>query len=72
MAKQTKITIETESLLILRGRCSRLAWCPLCGVEVQAIALGEAEVLSNVERHAWEEWMESAALHQLTRLMAQS
>ena len=65
MAKQTKITIETDSLVILRGRCSRPSWCPLCGAAVQTIALEEAEVLSKVERHAWAMWMESAALHQL-------
>ena len=36
MAKQTKITIETDSLLILRGRSSVRAWCPRCAAEVEA------------------------------------
>jgi hypothetical protein len=31
MARQTKITIETDSLLVLRGRNSLRAWCPQCG-----------------------------------------
>ena len=39
MAKQTKIIIETDSLLILRGQSSRRAWCPLCAAEEEMIAL---------------------------------
>src|SRR4051794_10313758 len=39
MAKQTKITIETDSLLILRGRNSTRAWCPRCAAEGEMIAL---------------------------------
>src|SRR5450759_4603706 len=30
MSKQTTITIESKSLLILRSRSSTQAWCPLC------------------------------------------
>jgi hypothetical protein len=47
MAKQTTITIETDSLLILRCRSSRLAWCPLCAAEGEVIALEEVGVISN-------------------------
>jgi hypothetical protein len=63
MAKQTKITIETDSLLILRGRNSRRAWCPLCAAEGEMIALENAGVISNLDRHALEEWLNSGNLH---------
>jgi hypothetical protein len=65
MAKQTKITIETDSLLILRGRSSRRAWCPRCTAEVDTIALEDAGVVSNLEPAALEEWLNSGELHRL-------
>jgi len=63
MAKQTRITIETDSLLILRGRNSRRGWCPLCAAEGEMIALENAGVISNLERRALEEWLNSGELH---------
>jgi len=44
MAKQTTVTIETSSLLILRSRNTKGAWCPQCGCEVEAIDLSCDEV----------------------------
>ena len=63
MAKQTRITIETDSLLMVRGRSSRRAWCPLCAAEGEMIALGNVGVISNLEQPALEEWLNSGELH---------
>jgi len=63
MAKQTKITIETDSLLILRSRNSRREWCPLCAADGEMIALENAGVISNLDRPALEEWLNSGNLH---------
>jgi hypothetical protein len=63
MAKQTKITIETESLLILRGRNSNRAWCPVCTAQTEMIALESIGVISNLEQSALAEWLNSANLH---------
>jgi hypothetical protein len=63
MAKRMKITIETDSLLILRSRNSRRAWCPLCATESEVIALDNVGVISNLERPALEEWLNSEELH---------
>ena len=63
MAKKTKITIETDSLLILRGRSSRHARCPICAVEGEMIALEDAGLISNLDRPALEEWLNSGELH---------
>jgi hypothetical protein len=65
MAKQTKITIETDSLLILRGRSSVRAWCSRCAAEVEMIALEDMGVISNLERPELEEWLNSGELHRL-------
>ena len=61
--KQTKITIETDSLLILRGRNSSRAWCAQCGAEAEMIALENVGVISNLERAAVEEWLNAGELH---------
>lgn len=63
MSKQTKITIETESLLILRGRNSRRAWCPQCAAEAEVIAIEEVGVISNLDQSAFEQWVNSPGLH---------
>ena len=65
MTKQTRITIETDSLLILRGRSSLRAWCPRCAAEVEMIALEDMGVISNLERPELEEWLNSGELHRL-------
>lgn len=63
MAKQTKITLETDSLVILRGRSSPRAWCPRCGAEVEMIAMQETAVMTNLNPTALEEWLKSDELH---------
>lgn len=63
MAKQTKIIIETDSLLILQGRNSRSAWCPKCCAERDVIALENVGVISNLEQPALEAWLNSEDLH---------
>jgi hypothetical protein len=42
--KQTTITLETSSLLILRAQNSRTAWCPLCGAEVEMLDVSGHEI----------------------------
>jgi len=63
MAKQTKITIETESLLILRGRTALRAWCEQCGGETEMIPLEGVGVISNLPAPEVEAWIESDDLH---------
>jgi len=63
MAKQITITIETDSLWIMRSRSSGSAWCPQCGAEVETLALESVGVLSNSERTALEKWLNSGQLH---------
>jgi hypothetical protein len=66
MAKRTKITIETNSLLVLRGRQLLRAWCPQCGFLAEMIPLHEAGVLSNLPSAEVQAWLESPALHHST------
>jgi hypothetical protein len=65
MTKQTRITIETDSLLFLRGRSSTRTWCPLCSAESEMVALENLQVISNLDRPSLEEWINSGELHRL-------
>lgn len=63
MAKPTKINVETNSLTIIQGRNSIRAWCPLCGAEAEMVAIESVGVITNLDRLAFEEWLNSGALH---------
>ena len=63
MAKRTRITIETDSLLVLRGRKPLRAWCPQCGAAAEMIPLNDVGVISNLPTVEVQTWMESPDLH---------
>ena len=65
MAKQTKITIETDSVLVLRGRSSLRAWCPQCGTEGEMVPIEGLGVISNLAPPDVEAWLESETIHRL-------
>ena len=63
MAKSTRITIETNSLLIFRSRTSSPSWCAQCAADVEMIALDSTAVLSNLLPHELNQWLNSNHLH---------
>ena len=63
MGKQTKITIETDSLLVLRGRSSLRGWCPQCAAEGEMIPVEGVGVISNLAPPEVEAWLESESIH---------
>lgn len=66
MAKRTTITVETDSLLFLRGRVPLRAWCPQCGEEGEMIPLDDLGVVSNLYPADVQAWLESDDLHHTT------
>ena len=66
MAMQTKITVETDSLLVLQGRIPVRAWCPRCGAEREMIPLNDLGVVSNLPAPEVQAWLESEDLHHTT------
>lgn len=65
MAKRTTITLETSSLLILRGRFPLRAWCKRCGAEGEMIPLDDLGVVSNLPPPEVQIWLESEDLHHI-------
>jgi hypothetical protein len=65
MAKRTTITVETDSLLVLRGRKPQRAWCPQCLAEGDMIPMNEVGVISNLLPQEVEAWIQSDELHHI-------
>lgn len=63
MAKRTEITVETTSLFVLRGRNVLRQWCTQCAAEGEMISLENIGVISNLDQHVVEEWLNSEGLH---------
>lgn len=63
MARSTRITIKTQSLMICQARTSIRGWCTRCAGEVEMIALKKTAVLSNLQPHELEKWLNSDDLH---------
>ena len=63
MAKQTKITIETDSLLVMRGTISPRCWCPECGADSELIPFDGIAVISNLTPSEVQAWLECEAIH---------
>ena len=63
MAKHTKIMIETDTLLVVRGRKTSHVWCPQCAAEGEMIPLSGLGVISNLSPTEVEIWLESEAIH---------
>src|SRR5271155_4999040 len=56
--RTTKITIETEGLLVIRQARTVVTWCPGCQADVEVVLLGEdtAQLLSGLPTgtlHMW-------------------
>jgi hypothetical protein len=63
MAKETKISIETDSLMVMRGTVSLRGWCPECSAEREMIAFDGIWVISNLSPSEVQAWLESEAIH---------
>lgn len=63
MAKQTRITIETDSVLILRARTLPRGWCDQCHAEAEMIPLEGVGVISNLSPSDVDAWIQSEDLH---------
>ncbi|HTT20349.1 MAG TPA: hypothetical protein VMG82_15475 [Candidatus Sulfotelmatobacter sp.] len=63
MTKQTKITIETNSLVVMRGAVSLRRWCPQCAAEGEVIPFDGIGVISNLTPSEVQAWLESEVIH---------
>lgn len=63
MAKQTTITIETRSLLIIQAGRSHRAWCPHCSAEADMLAVDSTSAVSDLDAATLRAWLQSGDVH---------
>lgn len=63
MTKTTRITVETETRLIIRRAKAISAWCPVCRAEVDVIALDSDTLADSITAAQIQEWLGRNQLH---------
>lgn len=63
MVKATRITIETESLLIVRRGKTIVTWCPVCCAEVEAMTLESDNLSEEFPSTLLRDWLTAGKLH---------
>lgn len=66
MAKQTTISIETTSRVVVQTSRSIRAWCSGCGAESEFITVVPVPAVFGYAAAAWMDWIGSARLHRET------
>jgi hypothetical protein len=63
MRRRATITIETTTLVVVRGGSAYKAWCHVCAAEREMLALGDVDVLPSIDRLSVERWLEASGAH---------
>ena len=61
--RTTRITVETETFLVVRRAKAALAWCPECCAEVDVITLTEDSFSEPATAAQVEAWLRTGRLH---------
>lgn len=61
--KTTRITVETETLMIIRRAKVVLAWCPECRTEGEVIMLDGGSLAEPFTAEQIQEWIGTGRLH---------
>jgi hypothetical protein len=59
----TKITVETERLLVMSRSRNFTCWCPSCGALVHRLTIDEAAAVARVDSLTVYRWVEAGAIH---------
>ena len=62
-AKTTRITVETERLIVVRRAKATLAWCPDCRAEVDVITLDHDSFIEPATAAQIDAWQSTGKLH---------
>lgn len=61
--RTTRITVETESLVVIRRAKTVLAWCPECLSNVESITLDVSSLAQPATSAQIREWLATGRLH---------
>ena len=63
VVKATRITIETESLLVVRRGKTIVTWCPVCCAEAEAMTLDGDSLGEAIPSTLLRDWLAAGKLH---------
>ena len=63
MLKTTRITVETDTLMVVRRAKAVLAWCPDCRSQVNVIALTHDSLAEAATAAQLQHWLDTGKLH---------
>jgi hypothetical protein len=63
MVKTTRITIETESLLVVRRGKTTVTWCPACCADVEVMSLEGDSLGEDIPSSYLNDWLGTGKLH---------
>ena len=61
--RTTRITVETDTFLVIRRAKAALAWCPDCCAEVDVITLTPGSFAEPATAAQVEQWLATGKLH---------
>ena len=61
--KTTRITIETESLMVVRRGKTVVTWCPVCYAEAEAMTLEGDSLGEEIPSTLLKDWLAAGKLH---------
>lgn len=62
LAQTVRITVETDTVMLVRQARTCQAWCPLCQAQVDAIVVNDAHFPDRSTSHI-REWLRTGKLH---------
>jgi hypothetical protein len=63
VAKTARITVETDTVIIVRQARTAPGWCPVCRAEVDVITLDSASVAEPGSGARLQDWLNTGKLH---------
>ena len=63
MVKTTRITIETENLLVVRRAKTIVSWCPACCADVEVMMLEGDSLGEDIPSSYLGDWLATGKLH---------
>jgi hypothetical protein len=63
VVKTTRITIETENLLVVRKGKTIVTWCPVCCAEVEVMMLEGDSLGETIPSSYLADWLKTGRLH---------
>lgn len=62
-AKRTRITVERDTIMLVRHARAERAWCPICRDEVDVMALGSEALAELLAANEVQGWIAAGRLH---------